>query len=130
MTNAPDTDRRVGRRQAPPAIEARRTGGRGGRAGAAAMAVVVAGGGPGCQPAFRDCAPISPRVVAQVPDRLSATGLYRDPRSEALADGVRPFTPRFASWSDGATKRRWIYLPPRTQIDTRDPDAWNFPVGT
>jgi hypothetical protein len=33
-------------------------------------------------------------------------------------------------WSDGAVKRRWIYLPPHTQIDTTDPDAWNFPVGT
>ena len=83
-----------------------------------------------CRPAFRDCAPVPPAALAQVPDRLSATGLYRDIRSQALADGVQPFTPRFGSWSDGATKRRWIYLPPRTQIDTRDPDAWRFPVGT
>src|SRR4051812_7265238 len=128
MTNAPDTDRRVGRRQAPPAIEARRTGGRGGPAVAAAMAAAVAGVGPSRQPPCRGGAPMSPRVVAQGPDRRPATGLYRDPRSEALADGVRPFTPRFASWSDGATKRRWIYRPPRTQSDTRDPDAWNFPV--
>ena len=100
------------------------------RALVAAIAVVVASLGTSCRPEFRDCAPIPPVVLAQVPDRLSATGLYRDVRSETLAEGVRPFTPRFGSWSDGAAKRRWIYLQPRTQIDTRDPDAWNFPVGT
>jgi hypothetical protein len=33
-------------------------------------------------------------------------------------------------WSDGATKRRWISLPPGTAIDGSDPEAWIFPVGT
>jgi mono/diheme cytochrome c family protein len=33
-------------------------------------------------------------------------------------------------WSDGASKRRWIALPPGTKIDTTDPDFWIFPVGT
>jgi hypothetical protein len=33
-------------------------------------------------------------------------------------------------WSDGAAKRRWIWLPAGTSIDARDPDAWNFPPGT
>lgn len=84
----------------------------------------------GCRPAFRECAPPPAVILAKLPDRLSATGLYRDVRTQTLADGVRPFTPRFASWSDGAAKRRWIYIPPGTQIDTSDPDAWSFPVGT
>jgi hypothetical protein len=43
---------------------------------------------------------------------------------------VWPFAPRFELWSDGAEKRRWIYLPPGTQIDSSDPDAWIFPPGT
>jgi hypothetical protein len=33
-------------------------------------------------------------------------------------------------WTDGATKRRWISLPPGTAIDASDPDAWVFPIGT
>jgi hypothetical protein len=41
-----------------------------------------------------------------------------------------PFTPQYPLWSDGATKRRWIYLPPGQAIDASDIDAWQFPVGT
>jgi mono/diheme cytochrome c family protein len=59
---------------------------------------------------------------AALPERLSQTGL-----GEA---GVRAFEPRFALWSDGAAKRRWIALPPGTQVDASQPDAWRFPVGT
>lgn len=56
------------------------------------------------------------------PEHLRDTGLD--------ADGVLPFTPQYPLWTDGATKRRWIRLPPGTSIDTSDPDAWVFPVGT
>lgn len=59
---------------------------------------------------------------AALPERLSQTGL--DDAS------VRAFEPRFALWSDGAAKRRWIALPPGTQVDASQPDAWRFPVGT
>ena len=47
-----------------------------------------------------------------------------------LAEGVLPFEPRFALWSDDAAKKRWIWLPEGTQIDTSDMDYWLFPVGT
>lgn len=59
---------------------------------------------------------------AALPERLRDTGLD--------APGVRAFEPRFALWSDGATKRRWIALPPGTQVDASRPDAWRFPAGT
>ncbi|MDR7333536.1 hypothetical protein [Roseateles asaccharophilus] len=61
-------------------------------------------------------------VRAGLPDRLSQTGL----------DGaaVSAFEPRFALWSDGAAKRRWIALPPGAQVDAAQPDAWRFPAGT
>lgn len=59
---------------------------------------------------------------AALPERLSQTGL-----GEA---GVRAFEPRFALWSDGAAKRRWIALPSGAAIDASQPDAWRFPVGT
>jgi hypothetical protein len=41
---------------------------------------------------------------------------------------VTPFAPQYPLWSDGATKRRWVYLP--GQIDTSDMDRWVFPKGT
>lgn len=61
---------------------------------------------------------------------LSGIGLYADTRYETLAPGVLPYDVRFELWSDGATKARWLYLPEGTQIDTQDPAAWRFPVGT
>ena len=61
---------------------------------------------------------------------LSETGLYRDIVRKRLAPQVREFSPAYKLWSDGAEKRRWVYLPPDTQIDTRDMDDWIFPVGT
>lgn len=59
---------------------------------------------------------------ADLPQHLGQTGLD-DP-------GVRSFEPRFALWSDGAAKRRWIALPPGAQVDAGQPDAWRFPAGT
>lgn len=61
---------------------------------------------------------------------LADTGLYSDPASETLADGVRPYTPQFELWSDTASKRRWVYIPGDATIDTSDMDAWLMPVGT
>lgn len=64
------------------------------------------------------------------PATLSETGLYCDISRLVPATGVRSFRPRFALWSDGAQKRRFIQLPPGTQIDATDADHWSFPVGT
>jgi hypothetical protein len=64
------------------------------------------------------------------PTKLSETGLYADIANDVLADGVSPFSPAYPLWTDGATKRRFIYLPPGTSIDTSDIDHWRFPVGT
>jgi len=68
--------------------------------------------------------------VAPVPERLSATGLFQDGSVEALRAGVEPFTPQYALWSDGATKRRWVRLPEGGVIDAARPAAWQFPKGT
>lgn len=67
---------------------------------------------------------------AGLPQTLAAAGLYRDAALTVLADGVERFEPSYALWSDGATKKRWLYLPPGKRIDTSDMDAWRFPVGT
>ena len=60
--------------------------------------------------------------IAPLPRWLSETG-YGAPQMQS-------FTPRYALWSDGASKRRWISLPAGTSIDTSKPDAWDFPRGT
>jgi hypothetical protein len=62
--------------------------------------------------------------------RLSATGLYSDISARAIAQNVMPFEPQHALWSDGAKKRRYVFLPAGSQIDTTDPDRWNLPAGT
>lgn len=61
---------------------------------------------------------------------LSETGLYARGASGDLAEGVRPYAPRFELWADGADKRRFIALPAGTAIDASNVDDWTFPVGT
>jgi hypothetical protein len=64
------------------------------------------------------------------PPLLSQTGLFTDMKAETLGQGVRAFQPRYVLWTDGAKKRRWLYLPVGQQIDTSDMDSWIYPVGT
>ena len=40
------------------------------------------------------------------------------------------YSPQYPLWSDGAEKRRWIYIPKNAEINTKNPDDWRFPVGT
>ena len=66
---------------------------------------------------------------ALLPQRLADTGLYG--RSGAAVDPRnRPFAPQYPLWSDGAAKRRWIYLPEGQTIDATRLHHWEFPVGT
>jgi hypothetical protein len=64
------------------------------------------------------------------PELLSQTGLYASGAGGPLATGVYEYRPQFELWSDGASKRRFVYLPPDTQIDTSDMDFWIYPRGT
>jgi hypothetical protein len=69
----------------------------------------------------------------EAPATLSETGLFsgRDADGELiLSEGIVEFQPRYALWSDGAEKHRYVYLPTGAQIDTSDPDHWVVPVGT
>lgn len=63
-----------------------------------------------------------------LPQHLGDTGLYVE--GGKLNPDVLPFSPQYPLWSDGAAKRRWIWLPPGTSIDASQPDAWEFPRGT
>jgi hypothetical protein len=75
---------------------------------------------------FRTCDDVEPLV--ELPDRLSATGLFADGASGPLADGVEPYAPRWPLWSDGLEKERWALVP--SAVDRTNPDDWSFPVGT
>jgi hypothetical protein len=68
--------------------------------------------------------------VAPLPERLSETGLYVVGSTKAIHPDNLAFSPQYPLWSDGATKRRWLRLPPGTYIDASRPDAWVFPPGT
>jgi hypothetical protein len=79
---------------------------------------------------YRHCDEVPAARLAAAPEWLADTGLFADGKAEAPGPGVVPYRPRFQLWSDGAEKRRWIFLPPGTRVDTRDMDAWQFPAGT
>src|SRR5450432_4924506 len=68
--------------------------------------------------------------AAAPPTSLVCTGLYLDIADKVLAPGVEAYAPAVPLWSDGASKQRWISLPPGTKIDNSNPDEWTFPVGT
>jgi hypothetical protein len=65
-----------------------------------------------------------------MPVELACTGLYSDLKSKKLTKNVELYAPAYKFWSDGAEKFRYISLPKGEQIDSSDPAAWQFPVGT
>jgi hypothetical protein len=69
-------------------------------------------------------------ILVNGPALLSQTGLYSDFGNRTIAVGIIEFAPRFPSWTDGATKRRWVRVPQGQTVDTADMNQWTFPVGT
>ena len=70
------------------------------------------------------------RAVPPLPNDLGETGLYVPGSTATVRPGNIPFSPQYPLWSDGTTKRRWLYIPPGAFIDASRPDAWKFPRGT
>ncbi len=68
--------------------------------------------------------------VTMFPELLSATGCVdpRDPSKPAL--GVLAYDVNMPLWSDGAGKRRWLFLPAAGQIHVNADGHWDLPVGT
>ncbi|WP_242344433.1 hypothetical protein [Anaeromyxobacter terrae] len=95
-----------------------------------AAALLLRGGAESAAGAAPEPAAAVERSAARAPARLADTGLYADAAASRVAPDVLPYTPQYPLWSDGASKRRWIRLPPGSAIDASDPDAWVFPIGT
>src|SRR5688572_4204829 len=74
--------------------------------------------------------PVHTAVDAPLARDLSETGLFEAGSTERVRAANEAFTPRYPLWTDGMSKRRWLYLPPGTAIDKSDPDRWKFPRGT
>lgn len=64
------------------------------------------------------------------PSTLECAGLYADFATQTLSPNAKSYAPAVPLWSDGATKERWIELPPGQTIDVSDPNEWVFPLGT
>ena len=99
--------------------------------GSASGGVEAAGGTAAGGTAGVDCSQPSDAgsLTTRLPCQLSLTGLY-EADMVTLADDVHTYSPTFHLWTDSAAKKRWIQLPPDTQIDTTDMDFWVFPPGT
>lgn len=67
---------------------------------------------------------------AALPVQLADTGLFVSGTTDVVAAANRPFSPQYPLWTDGATKRRWVYIPQGATIDAGNPRRWEFPVGT
>ncbi|MBU2711459.1 hypothetical protein [Zooshikella harenae] len=82
----------------------------------------------------------TPKISVQIErlkaaKRLSDTGLYlaqtnTNLKQAAINPAVDLHIPIYPLFSDGERKKRHIYLPPGTQIDTTNINNWQFPVGT
>lgn len=74
--------------------------------------------------------PVNCPSPAQPYARLTQSCLGQVLSSQTTFDNLKYFEPNYSLYSNGADKRRWVYLPQNTKIDTTNPDGWIYPVGT
>ncbi|MCA9542244.1 MAG: PQQ-dependent sugar dehydrogenase, partial [Myxococcales bacterium] len=72
----------------------------------------------------------APPMGPEFPRLLSETGCFADTATHALAPGVVPYGVNRPLWSDGATKLRFVALPPGESARYVEDEAWQMPVGT
>lgn len=100
-------------------------------AGGAAAGSATGGGGVGGAGGTGGTGGSAP--INLKPLKLSETGLFTDMVNQKLAPGVYAYTPTYALWSDGAEKKRWVYMPPGGKIQTdsslRGMEYWVYPAG-
>jgi cytochrome c553 len=97
------------------------------RAAAAAVLSLALVAGYGTS---RRSSPVLAADESRPPARLSETGLWVSGRPGTVDTRNRPFAPQYPLWTDGAAKRRFVYLPEGATIEASSDHAWEFPVGT
>ncbi len=65
-----------------------------------------------------------------IPAVLSETGMYSDFANKVVAEDLIYYEVNTPYWVDGTHKKRWIWLPPGTQITPNDSIGWDYPEGT
>src|SRR5689334_10370137 len=73
---------------------------------------------------FGDCDAQIEASLDGLPEQLSCLGLYKDEAMKHVADDMREYAPAFHLWSDGADKKRWVFLPKGEKIDATRPMDW------
>lgn len=68
--------------------------------------------------------------LGELPAKLSAVGIYRGAAVDLPLAPALAYEPSYPLWSDGGQKYRSLVLPQGSNIDTRDPDNYVFPIGT
>lgn len=71
-----------------------------------------------------------PPTVGAMPEHLSGTGLFADVAALTVTPGVVEYDVNAESWSDGATKRRWLALPGPSRMRFSADGSYAFPIGT
>lgn len=69
------------------------------------------------------------QLPTNLPAKLSET-VYFTQKDKINISNFKLYEPQYPLYSDAATKKRWIYLPPGSQIDTTNLDSWDFPLGS
>src|ERR1043165_5881885 len=87
---------------------------------------------PDGAPRVDQAPPIDMPPDANPLDHVQGPGLCDDAACMVINAGIQEYEPRpgFTLFADGATKRRWMFIPDGTTIDTTDMDHWKFPLGT
>lgn len=81
--------------------------------------------------AARETRPELSVILAERPaPTLAAYRLFTDARAQSPAAGVTAYDLAEPLFSDGAIKRRFVFLPPGAHAQYRDEGAFDFPVGT
>jgi hypothetical protein len=65
-----------------------------------------------------------------LPIHLSELHLFSDLGQLIPAANVYPYSVNFPLWSDGASKQRWVYLPPNSKINFQPESPWLLSEGT
>lgn len=71
-----------------------------------------------------------PAAPEAAPRLLSETGAFASTRALSPAKDALPYDVLSPLWSDGASKSRWLILPPGGRIAFRPKGEWTFPAGT